>query len=81
MQIELHHISQAQSVNIFIPADVHKKNYIKFISKLGKKVLKAFIIADLNQFKELKILTMHHQLMLQRMFINLKINNNEEPII
>ena len=31
------YISQAQSVNLFLPADVHKKNYIEFILMHGKK--------------------------------------------
>ena len=31
-------ISQAQSINLFVPADIQKENYIKFILMLGKKV-------------------------------------------
>ena len=35
-------ISQAQSVNVFLPADVHKKElHIEFILMLGKKDLKS----------------------------------------
>jgi ribonucleoside-diphosphate reductase alpha chain len=31
------YISQAQSINVFLPADIHKKNYTKFTSRHGKK--------------------------------------------
>ena len=31
------HISQAQSINVFVPADIHKKNFTIFIFKLGKR--------------------------------------------
>ena len=41
---------------LYLPIFI-KKNYTKFTSKHGKKVLRAFIIVDQNQFKELKILT------------------------
>ena len=36
-------ISQAQSVNLFLPADVHKKDQIKFILML-KKGLKVLLL-------------------------------------
>ena len=73
--IEPHYISQAQSVNLFLPADVHKKELHKIHFDAWKKGLKAFITVDQNQFKELKISMMLNQLILQQMFINLKINN------
>jgi hypothetical protein len=40
-----------------------KKNFTKSIFKLGKKALKAFIIAGQNLFKEQRTLTMDHQQM------------------
>ena len=67
------YISQAQSVNLFYQQMFIKKNYIEFIL-MWKKGLKAFTIADQNQFKELKISMMQNQLILQQMYINLKIN-------
>ena len=71
------HISQAQSVNLFLPADVHKKELHKIHFQAWKKGLKVFIIVDQNQFKELKILMKDHQQMLKLMFTR-KITN---PII
>ena len=57
------HISQAQSVNVFVPADVHKKDLHQLHFQAWKKGLKAFIIVGLNQFKEQKILMQVHQQM------------------
>ena len=57
------YISQAQSVNVFVPADVHKKRPSSITLSGLEKGLKAFIIADLNQFKEQKILIQVHQQM------------------
>ena len=68
-------ISQAQSINLFLPADVHKKELHKIHFDAWKKGLKAFIIVDQNQYKELKISMTLNQLMLQLMYTNLKINN------
>ena len=68
------YISQAQSVNLFLPADVHKKELHRIHFDAWKKVLKAFTIVDQNQFKELKISTTQNQLILQPMYINQKIN-------
>ena len=49
------HISQAQSVNIFVPADIHKKALHDIHFKHGKKVEEAFITVDPNQSRELKM--------------------------
>ena len=45
---------------------------------LGKKVRKAFITVDQNQFKELKISMMLNQQMLQPMCINQKTTNQQK---
>ena len=57
------HISQAQSINVFVPADIHKKELHDIHFQAWKKGLKAFIIVDLNLFKELKMLQPDHQQM------------------
>ena len=49
------HISQAQSINVFLPADVHKKDLHQFHFQAWKKGLKVFIIAGQNQFREQKM--------------------------
>ena len=49
------YISQAQSINIFLPADVHKKDLHQIHFQAWKKGLKSCIIVDQNQYKELKI--------------------------
>ena len=67
-------ISQAQSVNLFLLTDVHKELH-KIHFDAWKKGLKAFITVDQNQSKELKTSMMLNRLMLQLMFISLKINN------
>ena len=41
MQIELPYISQAQSINIFLPADVHKKELHQIHFQAWKKGLKS----------------------------------------
>ena len=68
------HISQAQSINIFLPADVHKKELHQIHYQAWKKGLKAFIIVDLNLFKEQRMLMMQAQQILQLMYINQKNN-------
>ena len=49
-------ISQAQSINIFIPADIHKKDLHQIHFQAWKKVLKAYITVDRNPYKEQKML-------------------------
>jgi ribonucleoside-diphosphate reductase alpha chain len=64
-------ISQAQSVNLFLPADVHKKELHKIHFDAWKKGLKSLYYCRSNQFKEQRILMMQNQLIFLQMFIKI----------
>ena len=77
------YISQAQSVNLFLPADVHKRELHKIHFDAWKKGLKAFIIADQNQFKEQRTLMMQNQRTFLLMFIKINqqvVNQNTRSV-
>ena len=77
------YISQAQSVNLFLPADVHKRELHKIHFDAWKKGLKAFIIADQNQFKEQRTLMMQNLQTFLLMFIKINqqvVNQNTRSV-
>ena len=72
-------ISQAQSVNLFLPADVHKKELHKIHFDAWKKGLKSLYYCRSNQFKELKTsMMLNQQMYLANVYKN-KTTKTEEP--
>ena len=57
------HISQAQSINVFVPADIHKKELHEIHFQAWKKGLKSLYYCRSNLFKEQKMYRLDHQQM------------------
>ena len=76
------HISQAQSINLFLPADVHKRDLHQIHFQAWKKGLKSLYYCRSKSIqRKLRMLMMQIQLTSQQMYTNLKTNKHKKKKI